>query len=178
MFTRMRLKGIVFAAAAAGLAAACSSEPKVVAEANPAANFAAYRTYNWVPTDHEPPEGLRFQGTQDWRVRSAVEGELGSRSLVKAASPGLLVDYGVSFDRETTKTFGDYARYVNEGGRGGLADAYVLGYEQVTVILHLYDARTGELVWRASATAMVDGDDNGERTRRAIHEMIAQLPRG
>src|SRR5262249_28811419 len=132
----------------------------------------------WVGTDNPPPIGRRRSGLEDWRIRNDVDAVLDQRGLVKGSSPSLLVDYGVATEREYTESFSDYGRYVMEGGRGSLADAFVTGYESGTLVIHLYDGRTGQLVWRASATAVVEEGDKSQHTREAIQAMFAKLPRG
>src|SRR5512139_2878632 len=137
--------------------AGCTPSPKIRAESNPNANFAAYRSFGWAPADTPPPAGERLNGLADWRIRNAVIAGLQGRgwSQVPAQDvpgPDVLVDYGVLVQDKYTDSFSGYAQYVNEGGRQGMADAFVGGYQQGTLVLHLYDARTRQLLWRASAT--------------------------
>lgn len=164
---------------AALAAAGCASKPKVVSEMNPSVTFGVYRTFNWVGPGIEPPVGERRSGGVDKSIRGEVEAGLAARGLAKTSSPSLLVDYGVAVERENTKTIIDYGRYVSEGGEGFLADAYVNGYDRGTLVVHLYDARTGTLVWRGSTTSIIpDNEDEGAaRMRQAIGELLATLPR-
>jgi hypothetical protein len=109
--------------------------------------------------------------------RSAVDAELRARGWNQSVNPDIVVAYGLVVGETNTESFRAYARYLREGGRDGLGEAFVTGYETGTLILTLYEAGTGRLVWRASATAVVDSGKKGELARTAVREMLSRLPR-
>lgn len=161
--------------------AGCTPSPKIRAESNPNANFAAYRSFAWAPANTPPPAGERLAGLADWRIRNAVVADLQARGWTQVPErdvpgPDVLVDYGVLVQDKYTDSFSGYAQYVGEGGRQGMGDAFVSGYQQGTLVLHLYDARTRQLVWRASATAVLGAEQNGELAQAAVKDMLAKLP--
>jgi len=142
-------------------------------------NFSLYRTYAWAAPNSSlepPPAALPLGGMQDWRIRNAVEANLGARGWTPSANPGVLVAYGVAVHEMNTSSFSEYARYVQEGGREGLGPAFVTGYQQGTLYLDLYDSTTRQLVWHASATAVIGSGDNSEVVRTAVQMMLAKLP--
>lgn len=155
----------------------CSASPTIRSEANPMATFAAYQTYGWTSAGSPKPPGEHAAGLVDWRVRNAVDASLRGRGWTPSDGPDVLIDYGVAVQEMNTDSFSDYARYVQEGGRQGLSEAFVSGYQQGTLSLYMYDARTRQLVWRAAATAVVGGSDNDEVVRSAVQQMVDKLPR-
>jgi hypothetical protein len=158
----------------------CSASPTIHAESNPMANFAAYRTYAWGSADTpllEPlPAAPPLSGVQDWSIRNAVDASLAARGWTVSSNPDVFVVYGVAVHEMNTSTFSEYARYVSEGGRQGMAEAFVTGYQQGTLYLDLYDARTRQLVWHASASAVVSSGENTDLVRTAVEQMLAKLP--
>lgn len=159
--------------------AACSAKPTIRTETSPMANFAGYRSYGWVPISNPPPIGERLTGLTDWRIRNDVDADLMARGWAQRTSGDVLVDYGVAVEEMSTDSFQAYGRYVQEGGRQGLAGAFVEGFQQGTLVIHFYDGRSGQLVWRGAATAIMnqDGGDNADVLRQAIQNMLAQLPK-
>jgi len=157
--------------------AACSAKPAVRSEVNPNARFGSYRSYDWVPTSQPPPIGTRLAGIGDWRVRNDVDAALAERGWAHLPAADVRVDYGVVREFKQTESFRDYAAYVEQGGRQSMGSAFVEGFEEGTLVLHIYDGRSGELLWRASASAVLGAEDNAEMVRAAIADMLARLPR-
>lgn len=160
--------------------ACATTNPIVVkAESSPTADFARYATYAWL---YAPPEG-HGRGPRsesellDWRIRAAVDTQLAARGYqTTAAHPDFLVAYHIERTEKTTDSFSDYWRYRQSGGEADPAEAYVFGYEEGSLILEFTDARTRQLVWRASATAMLSADKQQERTQEAVRLMLRRLP--
>lgn len=160
------------------IAIGCSASPRIQTEASPTANFAAYRSYGWVKVDQPPPVGERLTGLTDWRIRNDVGADLAARGWAVSPGPDVLVDYGIILEQRNTDSFSAYAQYIQEGGREGMSGAFVDGFQQGTLVLHFYDGRTGQLVWRGSASAIVEPTgENADLVHSAIDKMLAQLPR-
>jgi hypothetical protein len=171
--------------AAALLVSACQTAG-VRTDFDPAANFTAYRTYNWVPSD--VPRGmnpLMFR-----RVKDSIDRSLAARGYVQA-NPG---DFAISFtidERDRIRAddygygwpYGGYGGYgwggYGWGGWGGWGypgvDIYTV--TQRSIVIDVYDARTRAPAWhgvvrRDSYSDRVDY----ARLDRAVAAVLAQFP--
>src|SRR4030095_5390555 len=86
-------------------------------------------------------------------------------------TPSLLVEYDVSPPSGSTQSFRDYFRYRRD------AESLARGYDEGTLVLMLWDARTQDVAYRASATAVIDEDTDQRRLEKAIERMLVDLPR-
>ena len=153
---------------------------RIMSEANPTANFSTYRTYNWASSS---PGGTRPSPSNDreileWRIRNAVEAQLAAKGFVRALSgqPDFLVDYHIERTQKNTETIGDYIRYRQSGGDAGVGEAYVMGYEEGSLVLDVFDAHTRDLVWRASATGVINPEQQQQRVTEAVRQMLQRFP--
>jgi len=153
---------------------------QVQAEQAPMANIQAYRTFGWL---HAP---LASNGADDraaifdWRLRNAVDAGLMQKGYAKAL-PGqnadFLVVYDVSLKNKNTESFQEWARYRARGGTQGLGNAFMDGYKEGTLVLQMIDGKTRTLVWRGSASAVLDpGSREGQRVDEAVRLMLAKFP--
>ncbi len=162
--------------------AACASKNtvRIDAERSPTADFYAYRTYDFVippPVEtRDPPQGGRT--LLAWHIRSVVDRQLSARGFTKASSgrPDLLVDYRLDIRDKNVETFSDYAAYRESGGKGWLTEAFVYGYQEGTVTVEIDEAATGRLIWRATASGLVDPEMHDEQVRDAVQRMFERFP--
>jgi uncharacterized protein DUF4136 len=163
---------------ALGACAAPVNPVKVRSEHDPTASFSSYRTYRWDPeplADVNGTDPSRSQ-TLERRVRSAVDAQLARKGFQKAASrPDFVVTSRFSKQDKEIRTFRDYIAYRERGGKEFLSDAYVLGYEEGTLILEIFDTRTGRVVFHSSATAQVNAEQP-ERVEDSVVRMLATFP--
>jgi hypothetical protein len=162
---------------------ACASKipVRIDAERSPTANFYVYQTYDWLtplsPEEaRERPHGGR--ALLNWRIRSEVARQLSARGLEKVSSgrPDLLVDYRVEIREKNTESFGDYMAYRNSGGQEWLTEAFVFGYQEGAVTIEVDEAATQKMVWRASATGLVDPETQGELVTDTVRRMFERFP--
>jgi hypothetical protein len=114
----------------------------------------------------------------NWRIRSAVDRQLSARGFEKVSSgrPDLLVDYRIEIREKNTESFGDYMAYRQSGGQEWLTEAFVFGYQEGTVTIEVDEATTGKMVWRASATGLVDPETHDEQVSDAVGRMFERFP--
>lgn len=149
------------------------------AEVDPAANVAAYRTFAWLPGEPGIPGEPRLDNiTLDRNIRFTVDSELARRGYVKASSgaPDFLIGYRADIKEKVINSIRDYYDYRQLGGKDAVTDAYVFGHEEGALTLDVVDGRTRQLVWRASATAVVDPKEREPRIAEALRRMLAQFP--
>ena len=158
---------------------ACGPRVEVHAERSRNASFPSYGTYAWampaapVRSAHESETSLL-----DWRIRNAVDRGLVAKGYVRTeGAASLLADYDVTVRDRDADSFQDYFRYRSRGGTKDMGESFVAGHQEGMLVLHLVDARTRELAYRASATTVIEEGGDWRRLEEAIGRMLADLPR-
>lgn len=170
-------------AVAAWLSACVAMQPsmQVRSDRNPAANFAAFRTYAWATP---PEQGGQWPAADDrvsfdWSVRGLVDQQMARLGYVPAGhdAPDLLIDYGINVRQQTMDdTYGSYGAYLAQGGTASLGEAWVMGYQEGTLVIEASDARTRTLVWYGAASAVVNPSQREKRLPQAIDKIFASFP--
>lgn len=158
----------------------CAGDKMLVrAELDPAANVGVYRTFAWLPVKPGiPGEPRRDNVLLDRDIRATVDETLRQKGYAKADSgtPDFLIGYRADIKEKAINSVRDYYEYRQLGGKEAVTDAYVFGHEEGTLSLDVVDGRSGRLVWRASATAVVDPTERKTRIAEALRKMLAQFP--
>ena len=138
-------------------------------------DFSKYNTYGWLPL---PSEAQVSQLTLK-HIENAVERELELKG-VKAASNNadMLIALHIGKQQQIQVVDRGY-RYGRYGrGWGGGTDVY--RYEEGTLILDFIDAGTKDLIWRGTATTVVepglDPDKRREKINKGIKDLLANFP--
>ncbi len=156
---------------------ACTTTPNVHTDADPAANFAGYRTYNWVYT--QVPQGMNPLMYE--RVRAAIDRSLAARSYTQG-NPG---DFAIAFtlgarDRVEVTDFGPYGpgfRPYGWGGWGAYRNVDVRNVTDGTLAIDIYDVATKKPVWHGVATQEVSSSDlDSAKIQAAVDAVIAKFP--
>jgi hypothetical protein len=136
------------------------------------ANFAAFRTYTWVPGTNVK-DALNHQ-----RIVQAVERQLATRGFVKVdagANPDVLVAYHATFDTNLRINgfSSGWGGYRFGGSRTGTAttEEIVVG----TLIVDMVQASTKTIVWRGVATKELDPKANAEKRDKNINRAAEKL---
>jgi hypothetical protein len=176
---------------------ACAYSPRVATDFDPAANFAAYRTYSWIPP--EVPRGmnpLMFR-----RVQASIDRALQARGYTQA-DPG---DFSVSFtigEQERTEVndygywgpgpyggwgwdgpwggygpwgFGGWSRWGGWGpGYHGL-DVYTV--TDRSIVIDIYDRASNRPVWHGVVTRTGYPDDiDYPKLDQTVDAVLARFP--
>lgn len=150
------------------------------AEYDPAVHFGAYRTYAWTGDGWRP--GAADVEVLDMRVRRTVDVQLAEKGYGRqsgTARADFLVRYRLKLEEKTVDTFRDFLAYRDAGGTDSPQGAFTAGFEEATLILEIFDGRTRQLAWRASAEAVVQPRENKKQTERinnAITQMLMSFP--
>jgi Domain of unknown function (DUF4136) len=150
--------------------AACGPRVQINAERSTIATFGGYDTYAWaLPAAPARSAGETEASVVEWRIRNAVDRVLATKGYVRTDGPAsLLVDYDVA----APDSFREYFRNLRRGGSTSFAE----GYEEGTLVVHLVDARTRVLAYRASATGVIEQNGGKDRVEEAVERMFANLP--
>jgi hypothetical protein len=157
------------------LLAGCSSIETNV-DYDRAANFSSYKTFAFKDV-RSPDSPLRMR-----RVRSAIERTLASRGFAKAdGTPDLWVVLHTRTHNQTRVTTWDAGWGWGWRWRGPYWNsARVQQIPVGTLMVDLIDTNAKELVWRGSASRIVDADetprDRDEKVQEAVDKLFEGFP--
>ena len=175
-----RLFGRLAIATLAAVTIAGCAVMTVRSYAEPAAEFARYRTFAWAPEEQLATGDPRLDNNpffQD-RVRAEVEERLATLGFAKtAAGADLLVHYHANVTQRVDVNGAD-----REFGYCQQTECKPYIVEAGALAIDLIDARTRTLVWRGWADGTVDGMiDNQpwleESIDNAVTHILDRLPR-
>jgi hypothetical protein len=156
---------------AALLVAGCSSVETHV-DYDRAANFSSYRTFAFKDV-RTPDNPISLK-----RVRAAVSRTLGSRGLAESAGekPDLWVVLHTRAHRQTQVTTYNPGWGWGWGWRGAYWNAaYVRQIPIGTLMVDLVDTKAKELVWRGSASRVVDADESPQTRDEKVQQAVDKL---
>jgi hypothetical protein len=172
--TSMRLTGQVALLAAFLLMAACAYGQDVHYNYDRSANFAAYKTYQWV----EIPGGSAPDRLIDQAIKQAADEQLAQKGLTKVAeNPDLYIGYQVVINLE--KSVDLYSTGIGLGGWGGWGDRSVHGQTSTVpvgiLLMDLYDVAKKQLVWRGDAIKTIDLKEDPDKNYKNLQKVITKL---
>lgn len=182
----MRLQpATVFPVLLATLAAVACSTIRVSDDYDPSANFAAYKTYAWLPEPPSPTGRPRLDSplVQE-RIRKSIDQSLAAKGFRQATeSPDFLVRYDLIAERRVDVTTYDRTYYSGYGYRMALPVTDVRQYDEGSLIIDVIDTREKKVVWRGigqrrlrSETATLDPVKDQERIDEAVNAVLASFP--
>lgn len=159
---------------------------------DPEANFAAIKTYDFAPI----PEKARGNELTLKHIKYAVIQQLQRKGLsLSAENPDMLIAiHGGKERRVDTQEWGygysDYDYYHQRafpgrfpGARPPATDYYeyrrgmdTYEYEVGTLVLDFVDARKKTLIWRGTASGVIDPDRTREQISEAVTKMLEHFP--
>ena len=169
--------------------AACAGESvTVTTDHDPAAHFAAYKTYTLAP----PARGETLSPVGEAALQESVRTELAKRGITEA--PGKKADLDVvrqvfvlekvSVQQYTDWGYGYHGTWPYGYGHydmwAGAPPSYLdmQSYTEGTMVLDVVDTHTKKLVFRGSGTAIVGkSNSNADKIRDAVKKMVAALPK-
>jgi hypothetical protein len=147
---------------------------------NPDGNYGTYNTYGWV--DYGTDVRVIEDGTTRERVITAVQNEMEARGLkYDAVAPDLLIGYHGAIERRmddvVLQSYYDETDYELEREPGKSIESWEVG----TLMLLVFDAKDGMMLWKATAQAELDEKRVSQRERRdrieyAVKKMLETLP--
>lgn len=156
---------------------------------DPAANFRAYRSFEWYASSRRA-KGQNNGGSpiMDRRVQAAVQQQLKAKGYGEAA-PGSEPDFLVTYypiyrDRKFRTTtavgIGGGGRYRPWGYQVGTRFSQVHHYKEGTIVVEIVDGKTNELVWQCAAVGALsnldDPEEAQEQVAKAVADMLGKFP--
>jgi hypothetical protein len=166
----MRLTRITLGLAMATLVATSALAQKIATESAPKASFASYKTFMWIK---EPKVG---DPLLKQRIIDDVTAQLQAKGWqpVSQGADVAVAAHVATQTEQTLNTFYDgFGGGWRWGGGFGSATTTVNTYEEGTLIVDLFDAKTQEAVWRGTATQ--DVSSNPEKQSKNIDKAVQKL---
>jgi hypothetical protein len=149
---------LLAAIALAAAVAACTSGPKIRADADPSVDFKTYRTFGFF--EQLSTDKSKYSTMLTTRLKDAARRELQTRGYQEAAQAQLLVNFNANVEnrsevQSTSSGAGFYGyRSGMYGAWGGYPqDVHTTHYQQGTLAIDLVDASKQQLVWQGIAQA-------------------------
>jgi hypothetical protein len=173
LLRRMLLIGVL-----ALLTAGCASAPRITTNTNPAADFASFDTYNFMPVPGtDRPNGV--QTPLSAMLTRAMSREMSSRGFQRSDNPDLLINFFVNTERRmdvrqvpAPSSFHGFRfnRYATWGGYR----TEVRQYTQGTLAIDLVDARQKVLAWEGIAQQRL-GSSAQQITQEQVDDVVRQV---
>jgi hypothetical protein len=161
---------------------ACSSADIKSVDQTPGVDFAAYRTYNFMPGEARSEDAFRSAGVGLDEVKQAVAREMERRGYQRADNPTLWVNIGVVNEQKVQtrqtefRTDGAW-QYIGQRRYHWEAGQVPVGtYEVGTVTVDVVDAARNNLIWQG-VTASPLSKDPAKSARRVDEAMTALFER-
>ncbi len=169
------------------LLAGCATGPRITTEADPRADFSAYRTWSFYTPLAIESDGYETQTSA--LAKAAVRAEMERRGYTYSeTNPDLWVNINAYLERRTDVSSiptVDYGYYYSYRHRAYFAVPYwnertqVYRYTEGTMNVDLVDARQRRLVWEGVAVGRVANmrpDQRAARVNSTIAEIFANYP--
>jgi hypothetical protein len=159
------------------------------------ANFASLRTYDWLPVPEKAQGLAKTNELTTKHIKLAVNRELKSKGLEpRSENPDMLIalhggkekkvdvqEWGYAYGDRDNQYWGYHPRPwgPEPAGRDHLEyrrgiDTYE--YEVGTLIIDFVDAKTKSLIWRGTATGVVDPDIGSEKINEIVNKLLENFP--
>ncbi len=162
------------------LVAGCASGPSIYANKDPGADFATYRTFNFMnPLGTDRPG---YSSVLSEYLRTAASRELEARGYQKSDNPDLLVNFNVQTkDKVQTTTtpsgpaYGGYYGYRSGYyGTWGGYDTQVTQYTEGTLTVDVVDAGRKQLAWDGTAVGRIR-EEARKNLQQAVDRVMTQI---
>lgn len=144
------------------------------------ADFSSYRTFAWTKApvkataDANTPKEVNT--LLDQRIRRAVNVNLMEKGMqLNTDNPDMLIAYHTGVQDKVDVTDWGYSYPAYGPGWYGGRDVSVYNYEEGTLIIDLIDAKTHQLVWRGTATDVLEENPSPERIEKKINSVVEQM---
>ena len=144
------------------------------------ANFAAYKSYQWV--DLPGPGGAVPDQLIDQAIKRAVDEQLSQKGLTQVEKDGYLkISYHAILREEKAVDLSGFGTGIGPlgGGLGPWSNGTVTGQTSTipvgTLVIDLYDPTRNQLVWRGDVTKTLDINKSPDKNYRALQKAMSKL---
>jgi hypothetical protein len=161
--------------------AACSTY-HVSTDHDEKADFSRLRVYSWAPREKADNPVVENTLVEN-RIRGAVDRELAAKGFRRAESgpSDFSVDFATAMrERVDVWSWPTWCNcHCGHGWVGWGNDVRVYNYVQGTLLIGVIDPATNDLLWRGTATSVVDEQSGSvKRIDEAVKALLADFPPG
>jgi Domain of unknown function (DUF4136) len=146
------------------------------------ANFASYKTYQWV----DIPGGAVADQLIDRDIKRAVDEQLAQKGLTRVENgANLYIGYHAAIDKEKSVHLSAWGTGAGPGGWGGWGpwggwgSGTVTGQTSTitvgTLMIDMYDPAKRQLIWRGDASKTIDLKKDPDKNYKNLQKAIAKL---
>ena len=171
----MQLSRVSVSFGLAMLVASGAFAQKVTTDYAKSADFASYKTFMWIKEPKTTDPLMRQRIIDD--VNSALSAK--GLKLVTADADVAVAAHTASQQERSLQTFyNGFGGGWRWGGGFGSATTTVDTYEVGTLVVDLFDSKTKEALWRATATKTISDnpEKNAENLNKAVAKMFKEFP--
>jgi hypothetical protein len=171
--------------ALAAMLAGCGSSISINYDFDQSSDFASYRTFMWMaaplPEAGNAKVAQQRNSLLEGRIKTATVNELTGKGMGSvSSSPDLYVTYHIGAqDKVDIQSWGygyGAGRYGGAyGGYGGGGGIDTYNYTEGTLIIDLIDASSEQLIWRGTATGVIDDNPSPEKLTENINNVVARI---
>jgi len=171
----MRLTSITLGLAVASLVATAAAAQKITTESSPDANLASYKTFTWLK---EPNVG---DPLMKQRIVDDISRQLQAKGLqrVDEGADLAVAAHMATQTQKTLNTFYDgFGGGWRWGGGFGSATTTVNTYQEGTLVVDLFEAKTKQAIWRGTATQGVSKNPQTQAKNidKAAQKIFSKYP--
>jgi len=144
------------------------------------ANFAAYKTYQWVGL--AGPGGAVPDQLIDLAIKRAVDEQLAQKGLIRVEKDAdLRVAYHAIVREEKAVNLSAFGAGAGPwgGGWGSWGNGTVTGQTSTipvgTLLIDMYDPAKKQLIWRGDATKTIDLKKDPDKNYRTLQKVMAKV---
>jgi Domain of unknown function (DUF4136) len=157
----------------AGLCA-CSTV-SVTNDYDPNVDFAALKTWSWYP-EAQGTDANGIVSLTSSRIRGALESDLTQRGFERVESDGQFLVAFHTVLRQKIEAGAQPYGYGWRRGYMGAADAPdIMTYDEGSLLVDFVDPKSKAMVWRGTATSVVDPKSSTEERDGLIREAVARI---
>ena len=135
-------------------------------------DFSRLKTYDFAEQTRRPNDPLALNPMNERRVQAALDSQLVAHGYTRVTDgkPDFLVPYHAATRNQVDVREWGY-------GPGRLRDRRidVTQYKESTLIVDVVDAANKQLVWRGTATGVIEPKDADKKIKKAVAKLIDQL---
>jgi Domain of unknown function (DUF4136) len=178
----MRCKKCVTLLLSLSLMITCAYSQDIHYNYDRSANFASYKTYQWV--DLPGPSGAVLDQLIDHDIKRAIDEQLTQKGLTRVESGGdLQVGYHAILREEKAVNLNGFGTGAGPwgwgGGLGSFNSAAVIGQTSTItngmLMIELYDPAKKQLIWRGDATKTMDIKNNPDKNYKNLQKAMTKL---
>ena len=142
---------------------------------HPGANFASYKTYQWVNLPGGVPDQLIDQA-----IKRSIDEQLAQKGLTKVDKDAdLQVAYQAGIDKEQSINLNGFGTRGGPGGFDGFDSGTVTGQTSTIpvgiLVVDLYDPGRKQLIWRGDASKTIDLKQDPDKNYKNLQKVMTKL---